>query len=46
MKYPKPKTFIPSRKDLERVGNDIANYLSKDKVIIAGVKKIRGRNEK
>lgn len=46
MKYPKPKKFIPNQNDLERIGNDIAKSLSKDKVVIAGNKKIRGSNEK
>lgn len=46
MKYSKPKLFIPNQNDLERIGRDIAKSLSNDKVLVAGIKKIQGKNEK
>lgn len=45
-RYSKPNLFKPSQKDLERIGNTIAENLSDKKVVIVGDKKIRGKIQK
>lgn len=46
MKYPKPKLFVPSQQDLERVGKEIARNLSGNKIVVAGKKKFQGTKTK
>ena len=42
----RPTLFKPTQKDLERVANVISESLSIQKVVVAGDKKVRGKNNK
>lgn len=41
----KPKLFVPNQEDYDRVGKIIASNLSKEKSVVAGNKKFRGKNK-
>lgn len=43
MKYPKPKLFKPTKKDMDEALNQVSKHLSPDKVVIGNEgQKVRG----
>lgn len=42
----KPKLFIPTKKELHRIGNIVSNNLTDTKAVVAGTTKIQGKKPK